>query len=60
VAAEPPTAPSRAEWQTAAAVLAERLGVSNGEAQAILRRLSLPALIRAVPEAELRKLAGPR
>jgi hypothetical protein len=53
-------APRGAEWRTAAAVLASRLEVTSGEAEVILARLSLPALIRAVPEGELRRLAGLR
>jgi hypothetical protein len=53
-----PPAPSISERLTLVALLADRLHVTDGEARAILPRLSLLGLIRAVPECDLRRLAG--
>jgi hypothetical protein len=57
---DPPDWPTHAEWLTAVAIVADRLNVTNAEGQVVLSRLSLPALLRALPECVLRQLAGQR
>jgi hypothetical protein len=57
---DPPPVPTRSEWETAVGIVADRLGVGHEAARVILARLGLPAILRALPEAELRRLAGMR
>ncbi len=51
-------ASSRAEVETCIGILADRLGIGYPEAQVVLGQLQLAPLLRAVPESDLRRLAG--